>query len=89
MSLVLEHLRRSSEDSPDSEWMIATQDGGDAEFPSDECLQALFKEHVPTDELVVVKNRENNRIVVKTPPNLPFAKNANLLYAVWRGTRFP
>jgi hypothetical protein len=79
----LRHLRQSSEeDDRQSEWQIETADLGPVDFPPDNQLKLLFKEHIPALSDLTIKERGGNYLVIRTPAGL-MPQNGGLLKAIW------
>ena len=83
----LVHWRKSSADDLQSEWKIETQDLGPVEFPSDNELSALFKEHLSAPSDVSVIERGENHLVIQTPAGLMRPDHC-LLKAIWNKSTF-
>jgi hypothetical protein len=88
MSLVIRRWKRSSRDSPRSQWRIGTEDGGDVIFPSDLRLRTLFKENVATRGEIVIKERGGNHLIAEIPSGLTPQDCTPFLKALWKETVF-
>lgn len=80
--------KKSLGDHLHSEWGITAEDKRGATFPTEDRLQALFKQHVSPDGDLKVIERSANRIVVRIPPHLAPQKCQAFLAAVWSETIF-
>lgn len=80
--------KESSEGSPHSEWQIRAEDGREAVFPTETRLRTLFRQRVSRSGELIVKERDDNHIIVQAPPNLVPQQCESFLSAIWNETAF-
>ena len=80
--------RRSDADYPYCDWQIRAEDGRDAIFPSESRLRTLFRELVSLSGDLVVREREDNHIIVQVPPDIVPKKCETFLSSIWNETAF-
>ena len=86
--LTMIRWKRSSPEYSHSDWQIRAEDGREATFPSEERLQTLFRQQVSSSDDLIVKEREDNHIIVQVPPDLVPQQCEAFLSAVWNETAF-